>query len=47
MWESRAFTALPDRLPAYNNIGYSSRNYLTSLPLLPSGLEVLTVEITN
>ncbi len=38
-------TALPDRLPAHiTTLVIPHNNYLTSLPTLPSGLEVLTVE---
>ncbi|EDV2155303.1 type III secretion system effector E3 ubiquitin transferase SspH2 [Salmonella enterica] len=38
-------TALPDRLPAHiTTLVIPHNNYLTSLPPLPSGLEVLTVE---
>ncbi|EFU9109102.1 E3 ubiquitin--protein ligase, partial [Salmonella enterica] len=38
-------TALPDRLPAHiTALVIPHNNYLTSLPTLPSGLEVLTVE---
>ncbi|EDT7403188.1 E3 ubiquitin--protein ligase, partial [Salmonella enterica subsp. enterica] len=38
-------TALPDCLPAHiTTLVIPHNNYLTSLPMLPSGLEVLTVE---
>ncbi|ECO9765937.1 E3 ubiquitin--protein ligase [Salmonella enterica] len=40
-----SLTALPDRLPAHiTTLVIPHNNYLTSLPTLPSGLEVLTVE---